>query len=139
MYEDQPKNDWEPLGDVMYDYKGILAGWPGILQIHSVSQDKVQNVSNKIKKVQFLIFQGAVGKKKEFERLTAEGKSAKTETDEIGNRTDTLSYALMAEINNFHATKAIDMKIAHQKFLQEQIAFYQKVQYSYNNKANLSH
>jgi sorting nexin-9/18/33 len=56
MYEDQPKNDWEPLGDVMYDYKGILAGWPGILQIHSVSQDKVQNVSNKIKKVQFLIF-----------------------------------------------------------------------------------
>ena len=37
MYEDQPKNDWEPLGDTMHDYKGMLAGWPGILQIHSVS------------------------------------------------------------------------------------------------------
>ena len=37
MYDDQPKNDWEPLGDTMHDYKGILAGWPGILQIHSVS------------------------------------------------------------------------------------------------------
>ena len=36
MYDDQPKNDWEPLGDTMHDFKGILAGWPGILQIHSV-------------------------------------------------------------------------------------------------------
>jgi predicted Zn-dependent peptidase len=37
MYDDQPKNDWEPLGDTMHDFKGILAGWPGIIQIHSVS------------------------------------------------------------------------------------------------------
>ena len=36
MYEDQPRNDWEPLGDVMHDYRGLLMGWPGILQIHAV-------------------------------------------------------------------------------------------------------
>ena len=34
---------------------------------------------------------------------------------------------MMAEINTFHQTKAQDIKHAHQKFLQEQIAFYQKV------------
>lgn len=37
MYEDQPRNDWEHLGDMMHDYRGTLAGWPGILQIHAVS------------------------------------------------------------------------------------------------------
>jgi len=126
MYEDQPKNDWEPLGDVMYDYKGLLAGWPGILQIHSVRCNLKLKMFI-LPKQFFTLFQGAVGKKKEFERLTGEGKSSKTETDEIGNRTDTLSYALMAEINNFHTTKGADIKVAHQRFLQEQIAFYQKV------------
>lgn len=37
MFDEQPRNDWEPFGDVMHDYKGLLAGWPGILQIHAVS------------------------------------------------------------------------------------------------------
>jgi hypothetical protein len=34
---------------------------------------------------------------------------------------------MLAEINTFHQTKANDIKLAQQKFLQEQIAFYQKV------------
>ena len=42
MYDDQPKNDWEPLGDTMHDFKGILAGWPGIIQIHSVRSFELQ-------------------------------------------------------------------------------------------------
>ena len=42
-------------------------------------------------------------------------------------RTDTLSYALLAEINTFHQQRVKDMKTAHQHFLQEQITFYQKV------------
>ena len=36
LVDDQPRNDWEHLGDTMHDYRGMLAGWPGILQIHSV-------------------------------------------------------------------------------------------------------
>ena len=36
MFEDQPKLDWERFGDVMHDYRGLLSGWPGILQVHSV-------------------------------------------------------------------------------------------------------
>ena len=71
--------------------------------------------------------QGAVGKRREFERMALDGKIGQAETLEIGTRTDTLSYALLAEINTFHGQKHVDMKAAHQHFLQEQIKFYQKV------------
>ena len=37
MFEDQPRHDWDRLGDIMHDYRGLLSGWPGILQVHSVS------------------------------------------------------------------------------------------------------
>ena len=36
MVDDQPRNDWEPLGDMMHDYRGLLSGWPAVLQIHAV-------------------------------------------------------------------------------------------------------
>jgi len=36
---------------------------------------------------------------------------------------------MMAEINNFNTSKSADIKAAHQKFLKEQIGFYQKVNY----------
>ena len=101
MFDDQPKCDWERLGDVMHDYKGLLAGWPSVLQIHS----------------------GAVQKRRELER----GGVGQAEAQEVANRTDTLSYALLAEINTFHSQRLGDMKRAHQNFLQEQIKFYQKV------------
>merc|ERR1719323_1466038 len=90
MFEDQPRHDWDRLGDIMHDYRGLLSDWPGILQVHS----------------------GAVGQ---------------AEVAEMGQRTDTLSYALLAEINTFHSQRLKDMKLVHQQFLQEQIKFYQKV------------
>eukprot|EP00095_Tigriopus_kingsejongensis_P004504 maker-scaffold427_size174323-snap-gene-0.33 protein:Tk04504 transcript:maker-scaffold427_size174323-snap-gene-0.33-mRNA-1 annotation:"sorting nexin-9" len=105
LFEEQPKNDWERLGDVMHDYRGILAGWPGVLQIH----------------------QGALGKRKEFERLALEGKVGQAEMIEIGERTDTMSCALLSEVNTFHGQRLTDMKLVHQQFLQEQITFYQKI------------
>lgn len=101
----QPKHDWEPFGDVMHDYRGMLAAWPGILGIH----------------------QGAASKRKEIEKLCQEGKVPQRELQEVGTRSDVISYAILAEINNFHQTRARDMKRAHQHFLQEQISFYQKV------------
>ena len=72
-------------------------------------------------------YQGALTKKKEFERLSGEGKIGQSEAQEVANRTDTLSYALLAEINTFHHERVSDMKTAHQHFLKEQIVFYQKV------------
>ena len=37
LYEEQPRLDWEHIQDMMHDYKGLLAGWPQVLQIHSVN------------------------------------------------------------------------------------------------------
>ena len=59
--------------------------------------------------------------------MASEGKVNPGESTEISNRTNTLSFALMAEINTFHHQRVKDMKTAHQHFLQEQIAFYHKV------------
>ena len=59
--------------------------------------------------------------------MSQEGKAVQAEVQEISTRTDTLSYALLAEINTFHQQRVKDMKTAHQHFLQEQITFYQKV------------
>ena len=59
--------------------------------------------------------------------MSSEGKVNPGESTEISNRTNTLSFALMAEINTFHHQRVKDMKTAHQHFLQEQIAFYHKV------------
>ncbi len=68
-----------------------------------------------------------MGKRREFEKMSLDGKIGQAEALEIGNRTDTLSYALLAEINTFHCQKYVDMKAAHQNFLQEQIKFHQRV------------
>jgi len=38
MFEEQPKLDWEPLADQMHIYKGILASFPDILQVHKVKR-----------------------------------------------------------------------------------------------------
>ena len=43
MFEDQPRHDWDRLGDIMHDYRGLLSGWPGILQVHSVRNTFVKN------------------------------------------------------------------------------------------------
>jgi hypothetical protein len=39
MFEEQPKLDWEPLADKMHIYKGMLASFPDILQVHKVRLD----------------------------------------------------------------------------------------------------
>lgn len=76
-------------------------------------------------------------KKKEFEKLSNEGKIGQSEAQEIATRTDTLSYALLAEISTFHQQRVKDMKTAHQHFLQEQITFYQKVRFFWPKRSSL--
>jgi len=38
LFEEQPKMDWEPLGDVLHLYKGIISSYPDILTVHKVSE-----------------------------------------------------------------------------------------------------
>jgi sorting nexin-9/18/33 len=40
LFEEQPKLDWEPLGDVLHLYKGIISSFPDILTVHKVSEMK---------------------------------------------------------------------------------------------------
>lgn len=40
LFEEQPKHDWEPLGDLMHIYKGMLTAFPDILSLHKVSGDR---------------------------------------------------------------------------------------------------
>lgn len=105
MFEDQPKYDWEPLGDVLHIYKGIIASFPDILNVH-------KNALNKLK---------------DCERLSHEGKMTASELKEVKKRTDVVSYALLAEINHFHNERALDFKGAMRSFLSEQIKFYQNI------------
>jgi len=102
--DEQAKKDWEPLGDMMHDYKGLLAGWPNVLSIHSDS----------------------VKKRKECERKDQEGTLG-ADMGQIRGRSDVMSYAMLAEINTFHNNRAGDIKQASQRFLQEQIEYYQQI------------
>ncbi|CAG4941474.1 unnamed protein product [Colias eurytheme] len=105
MYEEQPKYDWEPLGDKFHLYKGIVGSFPDCLGNHKA----------------------AVQKKKECERLTAEHKMEVAQLNEVLRRTDVISYALLAEINHFKSERTVDLKATMQKFLRQQITFYKKI------------
>ncbi|XP_046978401.1 sorting nexin lst-4 [Vanessa cardui] len=105
MYEDQPKYDWEPLGDKFHLYKGIVGSFPDVLANHK----------------------GAVQKRRECERLTAEHKMEVAQLNEVLRRTDVISYALLAEINHFKSERTEDLKATMQKFLRQQINFYKRI------------
>ncbi|KAI5726531.1 hypothetical protein M8J76_004352 [Diaphorina citri] len=99
LFEEQPKLDWEPLGDVLHIYKGIITSMPDILGLH---------------------------KKREYEKMTTENKMEANRLQEVLKRTDTVSYALLGEINHFHQEQVSQINAAMKSFLTEQINFYQK-------------
>lgn len=105
LFEEQPKQDWEPLGDMLHIYKGILAAFPDILGFHK----------------------GLLQKRKECEKLTFDHKMDSAQLQEVNRRTDVVSYALQAEINHFHSERASETKKAMKNFLTEQVLFYQKI------------
>uniref|UniRef100_A0A8D8WFW6 Sorting nexin-33 n=2 Tax=Cacopsylla melanoneura TaxID=428564 RepID=A0A8D8WFW6_9HEMI len=104
LFEEQPKLDWEPLGDVLHIYKGIITSMPDILTMHK----------------------DILNKKREYERMTTENKMDANHLQEVLKRTDTVSYALLGEINHFHTEQVSQLNAAMKSFLTEQIGFYQK-------------
>lgn len=105
MFDEQPKYDWEPLGDKLHLYKGIVGSYPDVLATH----------------------RGAIQKRKESERQTAEHKMEVDQLNEVLRRTDVISYALLAEINHFKAQRTVDIKETMKNFLQQQINFHKRV------------
>ncbi|RZF41211.1 hypothetical protein LSTR_LSTR011592 [Laodelphax striatellus] len=105
LFDEQPKLDWEPLGDTLHIFKGILASFPDILQVQK----------------------GVIQKRRDCEKLTFDNKMEASQLQEVRRRTDVVSYALLAEINHFHSERNTQFKKAMKSFLKEQMVFYQKI------------
>lgn len=102
LYEEQPLNDFEPLSDALYEYKGLLANWPDIMQVHK----------------------GALNRKKEHLKLRDEGGAA---SSSVSQRADIVSYSVLAEMDYFQSERVTDFKVMMQDFIKGQIDFYEKI------------
>lgn len=105
LYEEQPKVDFEPMADLLHQYKGLLANWPEILQLHK----------------------NAINTRNEQERLKEDGKINDSVVARVNERVNVTTYNLLAEINHFHNERLTDFKTMMQSFLQQQINFYQNI------------
>ncbi|KAF6216071.1 hypothetical protein GE061_000409 [Apolygus lucorum] len=105
MHEEQPKLDWEPLGDMLQIYKGMISSMPDVLNHHKKTQMK----------------------KKECEKLAFEQKMTPAQLESVSRRTDIVSYALLAEINHFYSDNSLEVSKSLKNFLQQQVEFYRKI------------
>ena len=129
FYEEQPAQDFEPLSDVLHEYKGaselhlqnasvtrllnaflsfrkgIMSSWPEILEIHK----------------------GALNRKKEHIKLKEDGKIDVDTCESVSSRADQISYAVLAEMNHFQSERVNDFKGVITSFLREQINFHEKL------------
>uniref|UniRef100_UPI00398F3F87 sorting nexin-18a n=1 Tax=Pristiophorus japonicus TaxID=55135 RepID=UPI00398F3F87 len=105
LFAEQPKQDIDPVVDLLALYQGHLTNFPDIIHVQK----------------------GALTKVKESKRHVEEGKMELHQADGVRERCDTISFATLAEIHHFHNIRVSDFKTQMQHFLQQQIHFYQKV------------
>lgn len=105
MFGEQPNVDWIPFCDRLHIYRGVLTGFPDMLAVH----------------------RGAMQKRKECERLTAEQKMGNAQLQEVGRRTDIMSYAVLAEMNHFRQERDVHLKETMRNMIAAQIVFYQDI------------
>lgn len=70
---------------------------------------------------------GALTKVKESQKHVEEGKMDQDQAEGINERCNIISFATLAEIQHFHQMRVRDFKAQMQHYLQQQIAFYQKI------------
>ncbi|XP_062898989.1 sorting nexin-18-like [Mobula hypostoma] len=105
LFAEQPKQDIDPIVDLLTLYQGHLTNFPDIIHVQK----------------------GALTKVKESNRHVEEGKMELHQADGVRERCDTISFATLAEIHHFHTIRVSDFKTQMQQFLKQQILFYQKV------------
>ncbi|KAH8398287.1 hypothetical protein KR215_002715 [Drosophila sulfurigaster] len=105
MFMDQPKHDWIPLSDRLHIYRGILNCFPDVFSRHK----------------------GAIQKRKDCERSTAENKMSPAQLQDVNRRTDVVSYTVLAELTHFKSERDTHLKQTIKNFIGEQIKFYQGV------------
>lgn len=64
---------------------------------------------------------------KESQKHVEEGKMDPAQSEGINERCNIISCATLAEIQHFHQIRVRDFKAQMQHYLQQQIAFFQKV------------
>lgn len=105
LFGEQPKLDWIPFGDRLHIYRGVLSGFPDVLAVQ----------------------RGAMQKRKECEKLTAEQKMGNAQLQEVNRRTDIMSYAVLAEMNHFRQERDVHLKETMKNLISSQIVFYQDI------------
>uniref|UniRef100_A0A8D0GLM3 Sorting nexin n=1 Tax=Sphenodon punctatus TaxID=8508 RepID=A0A8D0GLM3_SPHPU len=105
LFAEQPRQDLDPVMDLLALYQGHLANFPDIIHVQK----------------------GALTKVKESKRHVEEGKMEVQKADGIQDRCNIISFATLAEIHHFHKIRVRDFKSQMQHFLQQQILFFQKV------------
>ncbi|KAF4074337.1 hypothetical protein AMELA_G00238340 [Ameiurus melas] len=104
-FVEQPKQDVDPVMDLLALYQGHLANYPDIIHVQK----------------------GALTKVKESQKHVEEGKMERQQADGIAERCNIISFATLAEIQHFHQIRVRDFKSQMQHYLQQQISFFQKV------------
>lgn len=66
--------------------------------------------------------------------MTLDHKMEQSQFQQVVQRTDVVSYALLAEINHFHQERSVEVKKAMKSFLSEQVVFYTKVNFNINRQ-----
>uniref|UniRef100_A0A8C5M5E5 Sorting nexin n=1 Tax=Leptobrachium leishanense TaxID=445787 RepID=A0A8C5M5E5_9ANUR len=105
MFAEQPRQDLDPIMDLLAVYQGHLANFPDIIHVQ----------------------RGALTKVRESKKHVEEGKMELPKATDIQERCNAISYATLAEIQHFHKIRVRDFKSQMQHFLQQQITFFQKV------------
>ncbi|XP_053888207.1 sorting nexin-18 isoform X2 [Malaclemys terrapin pileata] len=105
FFAEQPRQDLDPVMDLLALYQGHLANFPDIIHVQK----------------------GALTKVKESKRHVEEGKMEVQKADGIQDRCNIISFATLAEIHHFHQIRVRDFKSQMQHFLKQQILFFQKV------------
>ncbi|XP_034026650.1 sorting nexin-18a [Thalassophryne amazonica] len=104
-FAEQPSKDLDPVLDLLALYQGHLANYPDIIHVQK----------------------GALTKAKDSQKHVEEGKTDPEQAEGINERCNIISCATLAEIQHFHQIRVRDFKAQMQHYLQEQIAFFQKV------------
>ncbi|XP_067439360.1 sorting nexin-9-like isoform X2 [Thunnus thynnus] len=101
----QPQKDLHFLLETNGEYKGLLGCFPEIIAVHKAAIDKV----------------------KEGDRLVSAGKISNNDRKTLNHRISCMSYTLQAEMNHFHSNRIYDYNRVMQRYLEEQVTFYQQI------------
>ncbi|XP_071956407.1 sorting nexin-33-like isoform X2 [Antedon mediterranea] len=105
LYAIQPREDLYPLEDSMREYTGMLACFPDMISFHKHT----------------------LSTEREYQKSQEDGKIDGLDAEQVRRRADVISYSMMAEMNHFHQERVKDYKDMMQKYLQEQIKFYETI------------